>query len=95
MGHMLEAIGGTWEKATIQGEYFKAGSIQGFDYPGIILRDSGETIEGYIFISDNLSNHWDKIDAYEGAFYRRVITQAELADGRTVDTYVYELNFDR
>jgi gamma-glutamylcyclotransferase (GGCT)/AIG2-like uncharacterized protein YtfP len=95
MGHLLEAIGGTWEKASVQGEYIEAGSIQGFDYPGIILRESGETIEGYIFISDNLSNHWYDVDAYEGSFYRRVITRAELADGSTVDTHVYELTFGR
>ena len=95
MGHMLKAIGGTWEKATVQGKYIEAGSIQGFDYPGIILRDSGEDINGYVFISDNLSNHWNEIDAYEGPFYRRVVTRATIADGRTVDTFVYELKQNR
>lgn len=95
MDHLLDSIGGRWEKATIKGEFMETGSIQGFPYPGVRLSDDGDEIEGYLFVSGNLSNHWDRIDAYEGIHYERVVTRAILADGRETDAYVYELKLTK
>lgn len=91
MNNLLNDIGGTWEKGTVQGKFISANDIPGFPYPGIILDDAGDTIEGYVFTSENLSDHWDKIDRYEGSNYERVITEVKLEDGSVVEAYIYEL----
>ena len=95
MDHLLKSIGGRWEKARINGVYVEPGSIPGFSYPGVRLMDDGDKIEGYLFISNNLSNHWDAIDAYEGKYYERVVTRAILNDGRETDAFVYELKLHK
>ena len=40
-------------------------------YPGIVLDDSGNRVQGFIFTSVNLPNHWDVLDEFEGAEYER------------------------
>jgi len=94
MNHLLGSIGGVWNKGTIRGELIQAGEIPGFPYPGVILNDKGDTVPGYLFTSENLSAHWEKLDQYEGSSYKRVMTYVSLPDGRTVKSYIYELKAD-
>jgi len=91
MDHLLESIGGTWKKGTVRGRFIWADEIPGFPYPGVILDDGYDTVDGYLFRSENLSNHWDDLDRYEGNSYKRVITQVALRDGTVTDAYIYEL----
>lgn len=91
MNNLLNDIGGTWEKGTVQGELIKAYDIPGFPYPGVLLNDKVDKIEGYVFTSENLSSHWNKLDKYEGKSYQRVITEVTLKDGSVVEAYIYEL----
>ena len=64
-------------------------------YPGIDLDENGEEIEGFLFISENLSKHWRVLDDFEGESYERVITQARLGDGSEVDAYIYRLRTEQ
>lgn len=88
--HLLSSISGSWEKATVRGEHRDVGWSAEMHYPGVILDDNGDKIEGYVFTSENLSNHWDDIDRFEGNDYRRVKTNVELEDGQIVEAYIYE-----
>jgi gamma-glutamylcyclotransferase (GGCT)/AIG2-like uncharacterized protein YtfP len=45
----------------------------------------------FLFISENLSNHWTALDDFEGEGYERVMTQVKLTDGSSVDAYFYML----
>jgi gamma-glutamylcyclotransferase (GGCT)/AIG2-like uncharacterized protein YtfP len=89
--HVLKAIGGRWEHATVRGKLRQEGWGAEMGYPGIDLDENGEEIEGFLFISENLSKHWTDLDDFEGEGYERVITQVKLADGSKVDTYIYML----
>lgn len=91
MNQMLSSIGGSWKKGTVQGEFIRPNEIAGFPYPGVILNDESGDIDGYVFESKNLHSHWDRLDAYEGSSYRRVITEVTRDDGQTVEAYIYEL----
>lgn len=86
--HVLESIDGTWEKATVRGNLRAEGWGADVGYPGIILDEEGEEIEGHLFTSENLSNHWDTIDEFEGEGCERVVTQATLEDGSSVDACI-------
>ena len=60
-------------------------------YPGIVLNDKGDEINGYIFCSDKLARYWDELDAFEGEEYQRILTTVKTKDNITVEAYIYIL----
>jgi gamma-glutamylcyclotransferase (GGCT)/AIG2-like uncharacterized protein YtfP len=60
-------------------------------YAGIVLDDAGEEVEGYLFSSDKLDDHWDELDDFEGKEYKRVLITAKTKDGVAVEAYIYVL----
>ena len=57
----------------------------------MVRRDDGEDIEGYVFQSAHLGEHWRTLDDFEGADYVRVLTMATLESGEVVEAYAYAL----
>ena len=89
--HVLNAIGGTWEEASINGHLKPQGWGAEMGYPGIVLDDAGDEIKGYIFCSDNLEYHWNELDDFEGKEYKRVLTKVKTKNKTTVEAYIYIL----
>ena len=89
--HVLSAIGGTWEVATVTGRLSQGGWGAAMGYPGIQLDEQGGEVEGLLFSSENLSGHWAALDEFEGEAYERVLATVKLKDGSTVDAYIYAL----
>jgi hypothetical protein len=56
------------------------GAAQGFD--GLVLDRAGE--------AEALAAHWDRLDAFEGAEYQRVVTQVITPDG-PAQAFIYVL----
>lgn len=88
---LLEHLGGEWMPASVRGHLIDAGWGAEMGYPGIVLDDDGEPVAGYVFACEDLVDHWDELDAFEGRQYRRVATVARLADDTTVEAFVYVL----
>jgi gamma-glutamylcyclotransferase (GGCT)/AIG2-like uncharacterized protein YtfP len=61
-------------------------------YPGIKLNENGDTVHGFLFYSDNLINHWDFLDEFEGEAYQRIEVTATLDNGAKIQTFVYALD---
>ena len=89
--HVMAAIGGEWQEASVRGQLKQEGWGADMGYPGIILDQDGDTVDGYIFSSDNLNQNWDKLDDFEGTGYQRVLTQVTTKDGKQLDAYIYTL----
>ena len=89
--HVLREIGGTWEPATVTGTLHSEGWGATMGYPAIILSECGDEVEGFLFSSEKLSEHWSRLDEFEGEAYERVLTVARLRDSSTADAYVYAL----
>lgn len=89
--HILGAIGGTWEKASVTGVLRNEGWGAKMGYPGLVIDDEGEQVEGFLFSSANLSAHWTTLDEFEGIAYQRIRTKVVLADKTIVKAYVYAL----
>ncbi|THB73618.1 MAG: gamma-glutamylcyclotransferase [Desulfobacteraceae bacterium] len=89
--HVLTAIGGTFEEATVKGHLKEQGWGAQMGYPGIVLDDAGDDVKGFIFCSDHLEGNWDKLDAFEGEEYRRVRIRVTTKDHKEVDAYIYML----
>ena len=60
-------------------------------YPGIRLDMGNDTVHGYLFYSDNLINHWDFLDEFEGEEFERTPITVERYDELEVETYIYTL----
>ena len=89
--HVLEAIGGSWEAATVNGNLRHEGWGAKLGYPGIDLNKHGGVVGGFLFTSENLSGHWAALDEFEGDAYERVLAKVKLKDGSIVDAYIYTL----
>ena len=77
----LAELEGIWREGTVRGRLIEAGWGAKLGFPGLILDSSGPTIAVFVFESPDLPDHWDRLDAFEGSGYRRVITQASTQDG--------------
>lgn len=90
-GHVLENIVGKFIPATVRGYLKDAGWSASMGYPGIHLDSNGDTIQGFLFSSSNLINHWDSLDEFEGEEFQREPITVERYDEFEVDTYIYVL----
>ena len=89
--HVLTAIGGKWEPATVKGRLRDHGWGAEMGYPVIVLDEVGEDIKGFIFSSDNLDKHWDELDDFEGGEYKRILAEVHRNDGSSTEAYIYVL----
>ena len=89
--HVLAAISGIWEPALDTGTLNQDRWGTSLGSPGITLDDQGYDVEGFIFISEHLSNHWAVLDEFEGEEYERTLTTVTREDGSKVEAYIYAL----
>lgn len=90
--HILAGVAGTWEKGCVRGDLLQAGWGADQGYPGIVLNASAKPVEGFVLTSDELSQEWARLDAFEGVGYRRVLAPVELETGGLVQAYIYQLH---
>ena len=89
--HVMERIGGSWKAGYIRGHLQQRGWGAELGSPGIQLSDSGETVTGYVFISENLPQYWNELDVFEGDEYQRIPVKVYLENGQMVESLVYAL----
>ncbi|WP_409076574.1 gamma-glutamylcyclotransferase family protein (plasmid) [Pantoea sp. C3] len=87
--HVLERIGGTWQEGFVRGNLLNKGWGAEMGYPGIRLNHNGEQVNGFIFTSENLANHWEALDKFEGEGYERVPVEVMTREGSVVLASVY------
>ena len=57
-------------------------------YPGLVLDPQGSAVDVHLLESPELPEHWDRLDAFEGSDYRRVVARVSTADG-DVPAWIY------
>jgi gamma-glutamylcyclotransferase (GGCT)/AIG2-like uncharacterized protein YtfP len=55
------------------------------------LKDDGNPVQGYVFISEHLEDHWEYLDEFEGVEYHRQAVTVYLEDGKVMQSQVYAL----
>ena len=88
--HQLADLNGAWSLGTVRGRLIEAGWGAEHGYPGIRLDPAGDAVEVHIFTSKDLPAHWPRLDAFEGAGYRRVAATVLTPEG-DVAAFIYEL----
>ncbi len=89
---VMEGISGTWEAATLKGNLLQEGWGVEMGCPGIVPSEDGEEVEGFVFSSESLEDHWAMLDEFEGDGYERVLVSVRVDGGRDVEAFVYALN---
>ncbi|WP_294033305.1 gamma-glutamylcyclotransferase [uncultured Moraxella sp.] len=92
--HWLANIGGRFETASMTGVLIPQGWGAAEGYPAIIPCEQGRMVEGYLFCSDNLPEHWQALDDFEGEGYVRTQVMVTMADGSQQIAWVYALAVD-
>lgn len=92
--HILAGVHGAWEPATVTGTLLQEGWGAAAGYPGIVLDERGGEVEGFLFSSERLAEHWARLDEFEGEGYERVRAKVKLKDGAAVDACIYRLRED-
>jgi gamma-glutamylcyclotransferase (GGCT)/AIG2-like uncharacterized protein YtfP len=87
--HVLADVSGTWEPATVLGTLIPEGWGAAEGFPAIVLNEEGDEVEGLLFSSDSLGEHWARLDEFEGDGYERVMTKVKLRDGTITNANVY------
>ena len=90
--HVLSDVPGEWEAGTVNGTLVHDGWGAAASYPGIVLDEHGGEVEGFLFSSNSLAEHWARLDDFEGEGYERVLTIVKLKEGTAVDAYIYRLS---
>jgi gamma-glutamylcyclotransferase (GGCT)/AIG2-like uncharacterized protein YtfP len=87
--HQLSTLRGTWTTGFVRGQLYQEGwgAIQG--YPGLVLGD-GPKIKVDLLRSDDLPDHWSRLDAFEGVGYCRVTTKVTTVTGE-IEASIYVL----
>lgn len=88
---VLEAIPGSWEAATLRGILLQEGWGAAMGCPGIIPKEDGEEVEGFVFSSEHLPDLWLSLDEFEGEGYERVLVTIRVQGKGDVEAYVYGL----
>ena len=88
-GQLADLVG-EWKTGTVRGRLVEAGWGARMGYPGLILDPAGGRVDVHLFHSHDLPAHWSRLDAFEGAGYRRVETQVDTSDG-PVAACIYEI----
>ena len=88
---ILASIGGTWQPAKVKGRLEPRGWGAAMGFPGLVLDEAGSVIQGFLFTSENLDQHWASLDDFEGEHYQRILTKVHLEDGSSTEAYLYAL----
>ncbi|HEX4283578.1 MAG TPA: gamma-glutamylcyclotransferase, partial [Terracidiphilus sp.] len=74
----------------VYGRLSDAGWGSALGFPGLVLDPRGTAIDVSVFDSQELADHWSRLDEFEGDGYRRVMTDVQTDEG-FLAAYIYVL----
>ena len=86
--HQLAGLSGEWRPGVVRGQLRNQGWGSGQGFPGLTPDLAGPEVQVQVFVSPDLPAHWDRLDAFEGADYRRVLIEVATPDG-PLEAYIY------
>ncbi|MCK5439161.1 MAG: gamma-glutamylcyclotransferase [Gemmatimonadetes bacterium] len=62
---------GEWFDGVVRGHLVDSGWASGLGYPALRWDPNGDDVPAKLFVSADLPDHWDRLDAFEGDHYQR------------------------
>lgn len=82
--HQLDGCRGTWTPGHVTGRRAER------DFPVFTFAPAAPPVPVHVLDSADLPLHWDRLDAFEGDAYRRILVPVTFSDGRTTVANLYE-----
>lgn len=79
--HHVASLVGRWVEGTVEGTLHDRGWAARQGYPGFVPGTSGDRVAVKVFESLALPEAWDRLDAFEGKAYRRILAPIEMKSG--------------
>lgn len=76
--HHVATLVGSWVEGTVEGTLHDRGWAARQGYPGFVSGGSGDRVAVKVFESLALPDAWDRLDAFEGEAYRRILAPVEM-----------------
>jgi len=92
--HLIAGIPGNWESASCFGRIFT--QTKGV-HVGLTCFEpavDGGRVEGKLFSSSELTQHWQMLDEFEGELYERRLIPVKTEQGEELEAYVYANSAD-
>jgi gamma-glutamylcyclotransferase (GGCT)/AIG2-like uncharacterized protein YtfP len=86
----LAGLTGTWSRGRVRGRLIEIRYGASLVYPGLILDRAAGPVEVHLLEAPELPQHWARLDAFEGACYRRGVVEVETDDA-LVWASIYEV----
>src|SRR5262249_39247838 len=77
----LSDLAGRWLVGNVRGSLVEEGWGAELGYPALVLDPDGPRVEVFVFESEALLDHWDRLDAFEGPGYRRAVVDVTTDEG--------------
>ena len=89
--HHVSDLAGRWFAGSVNGILYEEGWGSDQGCPGMVPSEHGELIAVHILEAADLPAHWDRLDAFEGDEYRRVVVPVKLDYGEMMNCSIYAL----
>ena len=74
----LAGLNGGWQPGVVRGRLVESGWGAAQGYPGLRPDPLGPEVMLQLFTSEDLPDHWERLDAFEGEEYERVVVEVDL-----------------
>lgn len=82
--HLVAELEGRWLEGTTRGLLAAAGWAAERGYPGLVWDPEGPEVPVQVLESPALPAHWERLDAFEGPSYLRILVPVATAEGARV-----------
>ena len=79
--HRISRLVGRWLAGTVEGTRYERGWGAAQGYPGLVWRPGDPPVAVEVFESRALPEHWERLDAFEGPGYDRILAPVDTAAG--------------
>jgi gamma-glutamylcyclotransferase (GGCT)/AIG2-like uncharacterized protein YtfP len=86
--HQLSTLPGIWRKGHVFGHLVQRGWAAAIGYPALVPASDGQQVAVHLFESPELPDHWARLDAFEGAQYRRAAILVQTPTG-PLEAWIY------
>lgn len=79
---VVSSLRGTWARGTVRGHFHEVGWGMTHGFPALVWDPDGPEVHVQVLESPDLAGTWPRLDAFEGAAYRRQIVPVKVSSGR-------------
>lgn len=79
--HQVSSLVGHWTDGAVEGTRYERGWGAARGVPGLVWRPGDAPVTVAVFESRALPEHWERIDAFEGPGYQRILVPVDTTDG--------------